>query len=117
MMNNEQGFEHFWRNDEVVSGVGNPEHDMEEHVKAMCLLSWQAGNQFVEAPSVFVNQDKAEKLANELLGKYIAACGCQNKNQIYKASLKLLAVVSEFVEFANDKPAVSLVNVDGKPIR
>lgn len=116
-MNKEQGFEHFWRNDEVVSGTGNPEHDIEEHVHAMCKLAWEAGAKFVEAPSSFVDQDKAEELATELLGKYIAACGCQNKNQIYKASLKLLAVVTDFVEYAEEKPAVSLVNMDGKPIR
>lgn len=114
-MNNEQGFKEYY--DEHLSYPPKDGQDCEEHVHAMCKLSWEAGTKFVESPSSFVDQNKAEELATELLGKYIAACGCQNKNQIYKASLKLLAVVMQFVEYAEEKPAVSLVNVDGKPIR
>jgi hypothetical protein len=96
--------------------AGDTSTDWDAHVQAMCKKTWDAAVNFVEAPAKFVDQDKAEQLANELLGKYIAACGCQNKNQIYKASLKLLATVTQFVDYAQERPAITLVDVNGKPI-
>lgn len=119
-MDIEQGFEEwFEENENEETGqedTNRDEYDWEGRIHDMCKMAWVAGNNHVEAPAIFINQEDVEAKCNELIGKLVAACGCQHKSQMNKVGLKLLAVATSFVEYSTEAPAVRLVDTSGKTI-